>query len=290
MTFVREQFLTAPAVALAPSNVLDVASVKDTDGFGWRQECAVWPNYNGLDTIVPTFICPDALVDKEFDEAPWASGFAFSVYGGVKCKLVGLDRVEQGRELERVFKANEAKGVELALLQTRFVESEIGSGAEGCDWDAPVNVTPAAVVSPSVGIALLEGYFGREYVGVPTLHIPRTVASYLAAKNEIVTEGGVFHTRLGSKVVNGAGYEPSTGPDGSTPAAGEYWIYATGEVTVERARLVHQDTVVIPGDGSQDLGGSGGGGHDDNTAISLVERSFRVIVDGPVVAVRVEIF
>lgn len=289
MALVREQFLTAPPVVTAPSSILDHAAVLETDGFGWRQECALWTDYNGLDTVVPTALCPDALAEKVFETAPQVPGISFSVYGGVKCKLIGLDREEQGRELERVFRANEARGIELALMGTRFVDSDSDAA---CGWDGAEDLTPAGgAVSQRAGQAILEGWMGSRYAGVPTLHVPRTVASYLAHYWE--RQGDRFFTELGSKAINGAGYDPNTGPTGVAPSAGEYWIYATGEVVVERAALQHIDTVVMPGDGSENLYADGSAdpeGIDHNTALALVERSFRVAVDGPVAAVRVEVY
>ena len=48
--------------------------------------------------------------------------------------------------------------------------------------------------------------------------MPTVVASLLLADDKVDIEGGIIETRLGSKVVNGVGYdEPNTGPDGLAP-------------------------------------------------------------------------
>lgn len=274
MTIIRETLLTAPEVARAPGGILSHATVVDTgSGIGWRNEDGLFQSWNCLDTVVPTTVCPaEVEVSKDFSEADWAPGFTFSVYGGVVCRLVGYDRTAAHNGLREAFLANESKGVETALMETRFVATS--SGVEP-SWNAAVDLTPASgAVSPKVGLALLEGYAGQNYAGVPTIHAPRTVASLLSDGSLRREENGKFFTKLGSKFVNGAGYEPSSGPDGTTPTLGEYWMYASGEVLLERGELVTRDAV----------------DYVNNEEYALVERTYRAAVDCFTAAVRVEVY
>ena len=79
----------------------------------------------------------------------------------------------------------------------------------------------------------------------------------------------------GSKVVAGAGYDlPNTGPTGAAAAAGERWIYATGEV------LVRQGAEVIVREAFDQV---------NNDHVVLAERGYVVAVDGFVAAVRVTV-
>lgn len=287
MTLVRETFVPAPVLTATPSGILDHFPARENSGFGWRNQCGLWPSYGEVDTRVPTQLCPDDLVEKDFETVPWVNSFSFAVYGGVKCKLVGLTRAEQQAELAKVFALRESAGVEMALMGTGFVANneDAGSGSDAenvCGWEAATDLTPGGgAVSAKVALAILEGWMGDAYAGLPTIHAPRTVASFLASDSAITLVGNQMYTYLGSRFINGAGYDPSTGPSGSTPAAGEYWMYASGDVVIEAGELVSLDSVVLPGDGSSE---------DSNTALSLVERMFRVAVDGPRAAVRVEIF
>lgn len=272
MTIIREKFIAAPEVTAAPGGVLTHATVIENDAIGWRDERGVFPSWNCLDTLVPTTICPGNVpVEKEFEEALWVPGFNFSVYGGVNCRLVGYDREEAYENLRRVFLANESKGVERALMETRFVDAPSG---QPNTWDAAVDLTPVSgAASPSVGLALLEDFAGQQYAGVPTIHAPRAVASLLS-QDALEREGDRFFTKIGSKFVNGAGYSPSSGPAGTTPAAGEYWMYATGEIVVERGEIFQQNAQQVA----------------FNEDYALVERTYRVVVDCFAAAVRVEVF
>lgn len=65
------------------------------------------------------------------------------------------------------------------------------------------------------------------------IHTTAAVASDLAQSGGASRDGGKLVTPLGTVVVPGYGY-PGTGPDGSTPSAGQAWAYATGIVHARR--------------------------------------------------------
>lgn len=262
---VVERSVTRPTPQPLGSSVLDHATVVPTDRFGLRNNEGVWPSYNCLDTLVPTPYCPDPLAEgfvKTFAFAEWQPAFEFAVHGGVQCKAIGLDMADQKAELARVFAANEGKGVELALLANRFV-------AKPGWWDAPVDLTPGAV-SVQVALALLEGYAAANYAGVPTIHMPRTVASLLG--DRLVWTDGKAFTRSGTKVACGGGYDDPTVP--LSPSAK---MFVTGEVWVEASSTIEEQQIVIPGDGSGT--GSDENGVAENSVIALNERLYRVAVD-----------
>lgn len=272
-----------PTTTPLKSSVLDhvraagnLHDLGEDEGFGYRNDMGLWVSYNGLETLTPTAMCPDPLLGtpgntgfKTFDSAEWAPALTFAVYGGVQCRTVGLDRADMEAELARVFEANEGKGIEQALLGNRFAAhtQNANDPLDGA-WPAPINITPASAISPRVAIGLLEGWFAKNYVGVPTLHMPRALGTILGS-DVIVWQGDLAFTRMGSKIAFGGGYD-------ETPQDGVMDIYATGEVFVERSsEIVVKDLITIPSDGS----GSNGNGLPSNTAIALVERMFRVAVD-----------
>src|SRR5262245_47665824 len=235
MTLQQASYPVAPSISERPHSLLDVATVRE--GMAWLDGSDLFNSVNCFRFGATGGICGasdldiDTLVGQQ-----WVDGFAFSGYGGMTCRLVGTDEAEIRAQVESVYRSGESAAVEAGFLATRFVVGEVPSGETDPLWPAPEAVTTAAV-DPMVAVALLEAYAAQHYVGVPTLHLPFSVASLLAQRNALEVAGGQLRTRLGSKVAAGAGYEDSAGPDGVAAPAGTKWAYATGEVLVLRGEL-----------------------------------------------------
>jgi hypothetical protein len=256
----------APATTPRQGTLLDAATV--TDGIAWLNEGDdLFESYNAMTFgASPEFCAPNV---KDFDNnIGWVDGFRFGAYGGVQCRAVGLDRDKMLSEVRRVFETGESTAVERAFMDIRF-------RARTDYWAAPTDITPAGgAVKPAVGVALLEGYFSSVYVGQPTLHLPIAITSLLLGVNGLDDDSAGLHTRLGSKVAAGAGYDfPNEGPDGAAAPAGERWLYATGEVLVRRGPVEVRQAI----------------DHTNNDVYVLAERAYIGASDGPVVAVRVKV-
>lgn len=276
-TIIKATEVTRPEPDPLRSSVLDHAraagNVTSVGSFGLRNEEGLWPSYNCLDLLVPTATCPDPTEDKTFDTAPWVPGFTFAVQGGVQCAAVGLDVADQRAEVKRVFEASEGKGVERALLANRFVARVAPAAtpenlSQRGEWDAPVDVTPGETISVVVALALLEGYAAAVYAGRPTIHMPVAAATVLEASGLIVWTGDLAYTKNGSKVAMGGGYDDST-----PPMTGEWDLFATGEVYVERSEQIDVSLYELTGVDDEDYP------FHANTSLALAERMFRVGVD-----------
>jgi hypothetical protein len=242
-----------------------------SDGISWLDGRDLFESFNCMKFQAEAEFC--AANSKDFDNvANWTHGLRFAAYGGVVCKAVGMDLATQKSEVEKVFQSGESTAVERALMKYRF-QAEAASGDDL--WDAPVDITPAGgAVKPAVGVALLEGFAGDNYVGAPTIHIPRTIGSLALNANTAVWDGNTIHTILGSRVAVGVGYDfPNTGPTGTAAAAGEKWMYATGQVVVLKGDLVVQQAFE----------------QSDNQVFVLGERGYVVAVDCFVAAVKVQV-
>lgn len=270
------------------SSVLDHAQAQGNvqtveGGFGYVNNAGLYVSYNCLDLLVPTAICPEPLIDetgepKEFDAAAWQPGFTFAVYGGVQCRIIGLDIADQNAEVQRVFERSEGKGIERALVGTRFVASEEPGSDEPVSpyfgqWDEPEDITPGTAISLAVALALLEGDAADKYAGLPTIHMPRAAATILEVSGLIVWKDDLAFTKNGSRVAIGGGYD-----DPEMLASGLWDMYATGDVTIQKSSVTKvKDYPVLPG--------MAGSGSDDasslieNGVVSLVERMFRVGLD-----------
>jgi hypothetical protein len=226
----------------------------------------VWtgtPAWSSTAAKPPTSNTAVVSVTKTFETPGYVDGIQFNVYGGALCKSVGNSLDHEKAELERAFRANESVGVERALMQTRFTTP------------AATDITPAAgAVDPKVGLALLEQDAAANYAGVPTIHVSRGIGSLLFTANAIQKQGNRYYSWQGSKVASGGGYgAPNNGPTGAAPAAGEQWIYASGEVLIARGGLFSEVTL----------------NRDTNEVVALVERPYVAAVDCYAAAVRVKV-
>lgn len=285
--FVAGTEMVRPVPKPVTSSVLDHAQAAGnvqtvSGGFGYVNNAGLWPSYNCLDLLAPTALCPDPLIDetgeyKQFEAAQWQPGFTFAVYGGVQCRAIGLDVADQDAEVKRVFEAAQGKGIERALVGTRFVASDALGSDEPTSpyfgqWDAPENLTPSSAVPLTVALALLEGDAAHHYNGLPTIHMPRAAATILETSGLIVWNGDLAFTKNGSKVAIGGGYD-----DPETLATGLWTMYATGEVTIQMKDVIDvKNYPVLPGMAET---GSDGNGLIENGVISMAERLYRVGLD-----------
>lgn len=78
------------------------------------------------------------------------------------------------------------------------------------------------------------------YGGTPLIHVPRAATAHLAA-NYLIKEKGPQLRTIGNNsiIVPAPGYQ-RTGPDGTLPAAGNAWFYATGSVAMWRSEVEWQ--------------------------------------------------
>jgi hypothetical protein len=216
----------------------------------------------------PTTNTAITVASKTFESPTWQDGFRFGVYGGIKCKGPGFDMVEAEGKVRAAFEASESVGVERALMTTRFVD--------GAAWDPATDLTPAGgAVSASIGLALLEGDAAGKYAGTPIIHAPRAVASLLSTIGAgLDREGNRLVSKLGTPIAAGGGYAcPNAGPTGAAPAAGEAWMYASGQVTVARGELLVKSDI----------------DRVENDVYVLAERAYVAAVDCYTAAVRVKV-
>lgn len=264
--------VTRPSTTPPNSSVLDHAlaagNVSVNRSIGLRNEHGMWVSYNclGLPDIVD--YCDTSQDFRTYDVADWQPGFSFALIKGVQCSAVGLDEDDMKAEITRVFEETEGRALERALLDRRFQSQASTPDPHDAGWAAPVDVTPSTPVPLHVALALLEGYAAANYVGTPTIHMPRAAASLL--NERIVYRDNLAYTRSGSRVAMGGGYDVALD-------SGQWTMYATGEVAFERQDVQVHQMMVTPGDGSS--AGSDGNQLEDNTVIADALRLYRATVD-----------
>jgi|GEM_PF-5714692 len=265
---VRAPSFEFPAPTKPIGTLLDVATV--LDDIGWLEPSGLAESYNCLrmDSRAVWPCPPGQPATKNFGSSGWQSGIRFAAYGGNKCKGPGFDMATATSKTRAAFDAMESFAVEKALMNLRF--STTGPG-----WSPATDITPAGgAVSPIGGLSMLEGDVACNYAGVPTIHVPRSVASMLTNQGAVEAQGSKLVTKIGSKVAAGGGYGcPSVGPGGLPAAAGEAWMYGSGEVVVSRGDVIEVAEL----------------DRTTNDVYILIERPYVVAVDCYVSAVRVKV-
>lgn len=211
----------------------------------------------------PTANSATVSVQKTFSAPVYQNGILFGVYGGVTCKAPGFSFEQARPDITAAYEAKETVGVEAALMAQSFATSS-----------CPDLTPTGGAVEPEVGLGILEGDAAVHYAGIPTIHSPRSITTLLFARFAMQAIAGKFYSWQGAKVASGGGYiAANKGPTGSAPAAGEMWMYATGEVVVERGPLQQVESI----------------DRSTNDQYVLLERFYQAAFDCYISAVRVKV-
>ena len=267
MPLANPVYIEAPSVAPAAGGLYAVANVIDGDvhvgvsGVSYLSEnCGV---ASSLDD--PACLTAEERAEKTFGEIEVVSGDPFAVYKGVTCTWMVDDDSEWARH-----------GLEL----TEHIAVEEAMWAHVFTGATDITPAPGTPLTVAQGIAVLEGYAGANYGGVPVLHMDRQIASLGLAQQSLTFDlNYTITTKQGALVANGGGYLGMNDPSGDPPDAGEAWIYLTGAVTVVRTPVI--TTRVIPGTDSTT-------GQHVNVQSALAERMIAVTAECILAAVLVE--
>jgi hypothetical protein len=154
----------------------------------------------------------------------------FVVYSSLLCAPVGLtdQRVHD-------FLYQQLAGGEQAVVESTFSQQACAQAPGLANNAAVVNLTPTpgTPVDPVKAVSLLENWLYARY-GLPgVLHIPAALDAYFDFLHLGCEDSrGNWHTRMGTKMSFGnyAGLTPA----GAAPAAGETFMYITGQVAIWR--------------------------------------------------------
>lgn len=251
-----------PAFVALPNALWDVAQHPVPGGPHWQQG-VTWEEWcGGGGTLMDECLAVTGTGGAPAPQTSMTGGVtqtnrgatAFTVYAEFDCSAVGQD-------LER----NQA---EEALLRTEawqvsraFWTGQAGTTAGGAATTVWPHLAANAVLNDPQGIRLqtaaspmvtggddtavvlgaLESQLAACYGGVGVIHVPYAALPSFASRM-LVKQGddGLLRTTAGNVVVAGQGYTGS-GPDGSAPATGTSWIYATGALFAYRSDVFVRD-------------------------------------------------
>lgn len=206
-------------------------------GVTWIERCPTGDTtYDECLAVTGTGAPPEPPAKTSNVEQTYRGATPFTVYAEFECSPVGsltdagsvatdaLARVEQ-QQVEAAFWTGTAGG-------QGIVFPHLAADTEALDSQGIVlqPVASPAVTGVDVAHALgeLEADLADCYAGQGLIHVPRSALPTLAAwKLARLDDDGRLVTPAGNLIVAGGGYTGS-GPDGSAPAAGTAWIYATG--------------------------------------------------------------
>lgn len=160
----------------------------------------------------------------------------FTVVEEVDCSSVGfysqaeqqaidaLTRSEM-RQVEEAFFSGVAGGQTVAFPHLA-ADAEV-LDADGIPLQLAADELSATPVEAMEALGRLEAALGACYGGVGVIHVTPLVADLLIHFDLVQRNGAQLRTTLGNLVAVGAGYTGNA-PDGTVPATGTQWMYATG--------------------------------------------------------------
>lgn len=128
----------------------------------------------------------------------WPSGVTpFTLYGHYSCSLASTT-VEDAEAFARTH---------LVTREEAGAERELWAGTAGLKiaFNKAVGKTYPDL-SPVDAVATLEQHIAVEYGSLGVMHMPRSIATVLLARQVLTVSGGRLTTALGTPVVAGAGY------------------------------------------------------------------------------------
>lgn len=219
-----------------PGELLTVADVTDGPVY-WNDGTGAFESAN----------CPSisSLYDgcshsggKLFNTPVWGNAVPSAAYGGLVCATVGFDQGAWGARLSQSFHAMETVALEKTLHDK--ILSVSGGPIIGGSYIFDVSSTKNELLA---AVGELESYAASHYAGTPVIVMPRSLVTMLSGTHALYRDGDKISTLQGSWVVGGNFGGPMKGPDGSTPAAGNTYIYVLGEVLVRRGPAVEHSIV-----------------------------------------------
>ena len=235
------QIVDPPAFTLLPYGLWDAVEPRSPgnphwqQGVTWIEPCPTGgTTYDECISVTGTGAPPEPAAKADNVDQTFRGATPFTVFTEFDCSPVGLRDAESA--------ASDA----LARIEQQQVEAAFWTGTSATQTVVFPHLAAAADVSDTNSILLqptattcvtgadaahalgaLEDCLGDCYAGQGVIHVPRSVLPTFAAWNLIVERDGALFTTGGNRVVVGGGYTGSA-PDGSAPADGTSWIYATG--------------------------------------------------------------
>lgn len=199
-------------------------------------------------------------------------GLPFAVYAGISCGSVGYTDEQANARALRVLELSGQHAAEQALWT--------GAGGNTPKLNAAGTTTVVgAATELTLALAALEEWLADNYHGRGVIHAKRGIGIRAGGKRLTFRdplEPGRLRTAVGTVWAFGGGYD-GTGPNAAAPAAGTQWIYATGQIGIDRS------APSTPANLGQAL-------NRNNNVVNLIaEQEYLLTIDGAVGAALVDL-
>jgi len=169
----------------------------------------------------------------ESDTAPYGTFLGFTTWLGLLCSTMGMGSFEEFQaRVNAALAAKDHHAAERQLAQGNPLDQNPYFG------DTHLSILGGGgALTPGTGLAYLEEAIGATGIA-GVLHATPAIASAWSFDGGLYVEDGRLYTWLGTPVVVGTGYIGTDPANGSTPAAGQGWAFASGPVVYGRGPLV----------------------------------------------------
>lgn len=201
------------------------------------------------------------------------TGAPFIVYSAIQCGIVGL--TDFGSERVKKFLYDQLVAGEQSTVENIFSTQSQAQSPGLSGNPNVVNLGNAVGIVRAVG--MLESWLYGRY-GLPgIIHSPMLAAPYFSGSHVAGKEGnnGIWKTDVGTAI--SFGNYAAIGPTGQVPAAGDTWLYITGQVAIWRT----PDSELFVPDMGQVINRS------TNVITTVMEREYVITFDCYVAAVQV---
>lgn len=234
--------VASPVRTPLPYGLMSVAQMPATTDEHWQLGVELEP-YTCSRADITFESCPASggLDKTPRDVLGLTAANAVTVYSMAQCAAPGF--ADRARELaSAVLTSGEARAIEREFwtgengLTPHLAEDTAITGSDGAvEQSAAITITgsPVDIVE---GIGLLEESLSACYGSEGVIHVPPSVLAHMNAWNQVIRDGPRLRTGSGHLIAVGAGY-PGTAPNGTAPAAGVRWIYATGAIFIYRSAV-----------------------------------------------------
>lgn len=227
----------APMASVPPHSLVRSAVTNRDTETDWQRGLTYAPESTGGYRALSG--CSANSIDHTRDAAALIDYMPWELQVEDPCHTTfGYSRQEVTDRLARAIATVESFAIARELWEGELVKADV---AEVPDGDMAGNlylakgptVRAGGAVSAKVAVGWLEQAVGEALFGQQAfIHISRDALPTVA---ELIKVGNLLYTRVDNVVVADAGYR-GTPPDGTAPAAGVSWAYATGPVVVRRSQ------------------------------------------------------